>query len=844
MTISGIRYGVDKNNGNEYAIVFKDDNITRIVGFDKKTGEEFNLKPNTTYNIVDDKYNDEILSDIERYDETIEEVPARMEYKIVMGQNGKMESDKCDVNFIDFDEDMPSQHTESGAVFARYAFTNIEDDVIPGGLPDDKPRNNPNAPQKPSGGSVFDLLRERSNAQAPKRPANRNVAVRPKRLSPQEQQVLTLLGKYGRNLTEMAENGELDPTIARDREIEDTLQILGRRGKSSVAYVSEGGVGKTQLFKGVAQAAFDNDEDTIYFDLDLQGMGAGTKFRGDFEKKLLPILKNLRATKGMLGGKKVVLCIDEIHSQMTAGQASGGTNAGEMMKPYIADGSISVIATTTTEEYKKYIEGNSALKRRFQRMDILEPKADDTIKILMQIKHLFEDHHGVEYTEDQAKRIVEDTNRYLPALRQPDKAINIMDDAGAIAKRDGRDFITDDDISSSISKESNLDKGFVDQSDREKFVALKENLPKKVLGQDESLKQFIPPLLAAKAGLADEDRPWGVFVLSGPTGVGKTETVLSLAEELFGDRDAVTRLDMADFTEKHELSRLFGSPPGYVGHDNVDGRLTESIRDKPYSILLLDEVEKAHKSIQDKLMGFFDSGKMTDNKGREVDGRNVIVIMTTNLGADALNKKLNGEKDFGSFGNPEVDEDGDLDLKSTSLLKDLKSETESAMRSHFRPEFVGRIKALGGVINFVPLEKAVVRDLTIRKLKKVEDGMRNNPQGVKLKNTSLKFSDEFIDQLMEIGHDPKYGMRNMNGIIATDLGGPLGEFLLENIKDMTAKNKSGNVTLEFNSLKEAGSPKITVDAFNKPAAKTKDGKPKSGKRAKITIKKKRNLDNR
>src|SRR5947209_2622024 len=531
------------------------------------------------------------------------------------------------------------------------------------------------------------------------------------------------LDQYGRDLTEMAREGKLDPVIGRADEIEQTIEILSRRTKNNPALIGDPGVGKTAIVEGIAQRIV-NDEvpetlaDRRVVQLDLAGMVAGSKYRGEFEERLKNVIDEITENEG-----QIILFVDELHTLVGAGSAEGAMDAGNMLKPALARGEMHVIGATTLDEYRKDVEGDPALERRFQPVLVREPTVDETIEILHGLKDRYEAFHRVRISEEAIVAAAELSDRYIRDRFLPDKAIDLIDQAGARVRlrtktkddetrsleddlrrlarerdqatsaedydragevreavesrrrelderRTGRQRaaeVTPEDIAEVVSRATGIPVSQLTTEERERLLRLEQQLHERIVGQDEAVTAVAEAVRRSRAGLGDPNRPTGSFLFLGPTGVGKTELAKALAELLFGDEDQLIRFDMSEFQEKHTVSRLLGSPPGYVGYEEA-GQLTERVRRKPYSVILFDEVEKAHPDIFNTLLQVLDDGRLTDAQGRTVDFKNTVVILTSNLGADLIQRFA---REGGSF---EV----------------LKARLMDVLRRSFRPEFICR----------------------------------------------------------------------------------------------------------------------------------------------------------
>lgn len=617
------------------------------------------------------------------------------------------------------------------------------------------------------------------------------------------------LREYTDDLSEKAKNGKLDPVVGRDQEVKDTLRVLSRRQQGNIAFTGDAGVGKTAMFRGVAQAINDGNENvpdslknSRVLQLDIQKMLAGAKFKGQFEERLKPVIDGLQEREGWFKGKKIIIAIDEIHNQLGAGKnGDDAGSAGNMMKPFLVSRGISVMGTTTGEEYRNFIEKDNALARRFQQKVLAPPNREDTLYIVSKLWPGIKAHHGIstDLSKEDLSYIVDMTNRYAPAIAQPSKAETALDDAAAAAKQRHSDVIERQDIVAAVSQMSKLSVDFLSQNDADRFLKMEKDLPNEVLGQP-GIQRVVDGLIGSRSGLADPNQPWASFVFQGPTGTGKTELAKALSRYLFGTEEAMIQLNMGEFSEKHTVSRLIGAPPGYVGFNDAEPALTERIRQRPYSILLLDEIEKAHPDVFNVLLPILNDGKMTDNRGKTVLFNNVIVVMSTNLGAKEAMAYLNGA------GTGEIGIDS-----ATSGLHSSPEEQEQALgaiyararKGFFRPEMVNRIEELGGFITFIPLAAEVIDKLVHREVDKVNKRL-SDPTGAVALNPSLK--DVTVEvgadakvQLSAEGYKPDMGARPLRKVVREKIANPLGKWLMAN-KDKIA---------EF--VKENGKSKIVID---------------------------------
>ena len=586
------------------------------------------------------------------------------------------------------------------------------------------------------------------------------------------------LEAYATNLNEQAKKGLVDPLVGRDKEVERVIQILSRRRKNNPLLVGESGVGKTAIAEGLAKLIVDGQvpdviKDSTVHALDLGALLAGTKYRGDFEKRLKALLNELKETPNQ------VLFIDEIHTIIGAGAASGGVmDASNLLKPLLASGEIRCIGSTTYQEYRGIFDKDRALSRRFQKIDVEEPSVEDTYNILKGLKTRFEEHHQLKYTDRSLKVAAELADKYINDRFMPDKAIDVIDEVGAFqqlqppSKR--KKQISVNDVEKMVAKIARIPPKNVSSSDKDALRDLETNLKMVIFGQDEAIDNLSSAIKLSRAGLKEEGKPIGSFLFSGPTGVGKTEVCRQLSSILGVE---LIRFDMSEYMERHTVSRLIGAPPGYVGYDQ-GGLLTESITKHPHSVLLLDEIEKAHPEVFNLLLQVFDHGTLTDNNGRKADFRNVIIIMTTNAGAQEMSRSSIG------FQNQDHSTDG-----------------MEVIKRMFTPEFRNR---LDGIIQFGALTKDVIKTVVDKFLVEIQVQLDD-------KKVQLDVEDEAREWLAENGYDEKMGARPMQRLIQNRIKKELAEDIL--FGRLSHGGGTVHVTVEDDDLKlEIEEPEEKVSA--------------------------------
>ncbi|HET8664845.1 MAG TPA: ATP-dependent Clp protease ATP-binding subunit, partial [Nocardioides sp.] len=622
-----------------------------------------------------------------------------------------------------------------------------------------------------------------------------------------------VLDQFGRNLTQDAREGKLDPVIGREQEIERVMQILSRRTKNNPVLIGEPGVGKTTIVEGLAQDIVRGDvpetlKDKQIYSLDLGALVAGSRYRGDFEERLKKVLKEIR-TRG-----DIVLFIDEIHTLVGAGAAEGAIDAASILKPMLARGELQTIGATTLDEYRKYLEKDAALERRFQPIQVAEPSIAHTIEMLKGLRDRYEAHHRVTITDEALVSAATLADRYISDRFLPDKAIDLIDEAGSRlrirrmtapadlreydekiadvrarkeAAIDGQDFeaaakLRDEEkqlTAAKVEREKQWRAGDLDEvaevdeeliaevlavatgipivklSEEEstRLLKMEDELHKRVIGQEEAVKALSRAIRRTRAGLKDPKRPGGSFIFAGPSGVGKTWLSKTLAEFLFGDEDALIQLDMSEFSEKHTVSRLFGSPPGYVGYEE-GGQLTEKVRRKPFSVVLFDEVEKAHPDIFNSLLQILEEGRLTDSQGRVVDFKNTVIIMTTNLGTKDIAKGVN--LGFAQAGD------------AAGSYERMKNKVQEELKQHFRPEFLNRVDE---IIVFPPLSQEQIIAMVDNMILGVETRLKD-------RDMKLELTQAAKNLLAARGFDPVLGARPLRRTIQREIEDTLAEKML------------------------------------------------------------------
>ena len=560
-----------------------------------------------------------------------------------------------------------------------------------------------------------------------------------------------VLDQYSRDLTLLAASGSFDPVIGRDEEIRRSVQILSRRSKNNPVLIGEPGVGKTAVAEGIAAYIAGSDApDSMagkrLVALDLPALLAGTKYRGDFEERVKAVLKDVKKAGD------VILFIDEMHTMIGAGSAEGAIDAANILKPALGRGEVQIIGATTPEEYRRHIEKDAALERRFQPVKIAEPSRSDSLKMLGAVRQSLEKHHGVKISDAALTAAVDLSARYINDRFLPDKAIDLADEAAAHIRVSGGGLVTAEDIAGIVSMWTGIPVANLSADETKRLCNMESILHRRVIGQNEAVTAVSRAIRRGRVGLSDPDRPIGSFLFLGPTGVGKTELCRALAEAVFGESDAMIRLDMSEYMEKHAVSKLIGSPPGYVGYED-GGQLTERVRRKPWSVVLGDEIEKAHEDVWGILLQIMDDGRLTDSAGRVVSFRNTIIVMTSNVGAKSI-----------SDGRPRMgftpDGGDEAQLMRTRINEEL--------RRTFKPEFLNRIDE---TIVFRRLSRAEIRSIAERMLLTVAERF-------KALGMTLSVPDQVVDFLAERGYDEKYGARPLRRAIRSMIEDKAAELML------------------------------------------------------------------
>ncbi len=627
------------------------------------------------------------------------------------------------------------------------------------------------------------------------------------------------LSQYGTDLTDSAQKGEIDPVIGRDKEIERIIQILSRRTKNNPVLIGEPGVGKTAVAEGLALKIANGEvpehlRSKRVFSLDLTGMIAGTKYRGDFEDRIKNAIEEVK------NSDDIILFIDELHTIIGAGSAEGSADAANILKPSLARGDFQVIGATTLDEYRKYIEKDAALERRFQPVQVLEPSKEDAVKILSGLKDRYEAHHKVRISQEAIESAVELSSRYITDRYLPDKAIDLIDEASskvrlstlvspprikeleeklesleqekasAVNEQDferaaklrdeqkktkeeldkikdewtqsSQNFtgtVSKEDIARIVSDWTKIPVVELTKEESQRLLNMEDILHERVVGQNEAVQAVSKAIRRGRAGIKDPNRPMGSFIFLGPTGVGKTELCKALAQAMFGDENAIIRLDMSEYMEKHTVSRLVGSPPGYVGFEE-GGQLTEKVRRKPYSVVLFDEIEKAHPDVFNMLLQILDDGRLTDSQGRTVDFKNSVIIMTSNIGARLIVDK---QQTLG-FGN-----------NTDSSNNDIKDTVIAELKKVFRPEFLNRVDDI-----------IVFDKLTREQIKQIAYNMLTNlSKRLKSLDMNFEFTDAVVEKIADEGFDETYGARPLKRAIVSNIEDKLSELLLSETVDMS-----------------------------------------------------------
>jgi ATP-dependent Clp protease ATP-binding subunit ClpC len=668
-----------------------------------------------------------------------------------------------------------------------------------------------------------------------------------------------VLDQFGRNLTTAAREGKLDPVIGREKEIERVMQVLSRRTKNNPVLIGEPGVGKTAVVEGLAQAIVKGDvpetlKDKQLYSLDLGALVAGSRYRGDFEERLKKVLKEIR-TRG-----DIILFIDEIHTLVGAGAAEGAIDAASILKPMLARGELQTIGATTLDEYRKHLEKDAALERRFQPIQVAEPSLAHTIEILKGLRDRYESHHKVSINDDAIVAAATLADRYISDRFLPDKAIDLLDEAGSrlrirrmtappelrafddriadVRKEkesaiDGQDFekaaslrdkekqlmaekaerekswkagdldvvaeVDEELIAEVLSTATGIPVFKLTEAETSRLLRMEDELHKRIIGQEQAIKALSQAIRRTRAGLKDPKRPGGSFIFAGPSGVGKTELSRTLAQFLFGDEDALIQLDMSEYSEKHTASRLFGAPPGYVGYDE-GGQLTEKVRRRPFSVVLFDEIEKAHPDIFNSLLQVLEEGRLTDAQGRQVDFKNTVIIMTTNLGTRDISKSL-------SLGFTNVND-------ALGNYERMKNKVQDELKNHFRPEFLNRID-----------DTIVFHQLSENEIIQIVDLMIANLETrLKAKDMGIELTSKAKSVLAARGYDPVLGARPLRRTIQREIEDALSEkILFGEVKSgqiilIDVEGEEGKETFTFKGTAREALPDTPEDLAEAPTA--------------------------
>jgi len=648
-----------------------------------------------------------------------------------------------------------------------------------------------------------------------------------------------VLDHFGRDLTQKAIDGGLDPVVGRQKEIDQLVRILSKRKKNNAVLIGDAGIGKTAVVEGLAQKIASKDIDSSLLnvkiiELSLTSIVAGTKYRGQFEERMEAIMKEASENPD------IIIFIDELHNIMGAGSSSGAMDASNILKPALARGEMKVIGATTYEEYQKHIESDKALERRFQPVKVPHPKREEVLEILTNIKDKYEDHHGVSYPDDILVKIVDWSERYVPSKNNPDKAIDLMDEVGASIKInnappvpenikdkekelievgkskkiavDGQEFeeaakikdkekrleeelealknsyeedkkniekteVTLENVATIISNNTGIPINNLTDEENDRLLTMPDELKEKIVGQDEAVDKIVTAIQRAKTGVRDPKKPIGSFLFLGPTGVGKTEMSKQLSEFLFGNQENIIRMDMSEYSMKHEAAKLIGSPPGFVGHEE-GGQLTEKVKQKPYSIILFDEIEKAHEDLKNYLLQILDEGRLTDSKGRDVDFKNTIIIMTSNIGTNKI-----VQSDSIGFSSSEKLTQDEMESAVMGELEKHKMTT---------PEFINRIDE---VVVFKTLSEAGIKEIVNIQLDILKKRMLLD------REITIKVTDAVVSLLAEKGYDHRYGARPLKRMISKYVENTLSMSIMKKeVKDgdkiTIDLNKSGDVIVK------------------------------------------------
>lgn len=829
---TGYRYLMDLDNKNQYAVFFREGQATDVTTYNE-SGEKITPGEGKVIYAMENDYESKVVDGNLLYDTTL--------YQIQIGKNNNVTADSIGVTYktevteistyeskyrVDYvllpesrQELQKARPEMGGSSFAPRLTREIRGATIKGEdlqsyLTEDETfdvdalKNLPVLTQHPFSTNVAEEKSPQvgsSPRQAFGSAATKNKTPKNPRVS--DSSLEAFFKQYCNDLTQQARDGRLDPVIGRDVDTDKALINLTQYKKGSVCFTGPAGTGKTAMFHSVAQRIVSGQnvpeklQDAIVLEIDFQKVTAGTKYRGQLEERMQILLDGLSEREGTFKGRKIILAIDELHHQLGAGGGSGAAEMGQTLKKILTAKGVSFMGATTSKEYRQYIQPDAALVRRLTPQVIDEPNKADTLTILRGIAPIYQREHNLvnPIPDDLIRYSVDMGARYIPDLFQPDKSITIIDKACAAASFRGSETVEKSDFDRAISQLSKLPEDFLAKSDNERLNGLADRLKAKIKGQDEAIDAVVATLRGARSGLRNPNKPLAKFIFPGWTGTGKTELAKVLAEELFGTQDALIKIDMSEYMEKFNVSKLLGAPPGYVGYDSGTPSLTEPVRQRPYSIVLLDEGEKAHKDVYNVLLPVLNDGKITDNQGNVVMFNNTIIIMTSNLGATEAKAAYNNEGAIG-YATSSFNNAADTKTKVGKIFVD-------AVKKHFSPEFIGR---WDDIIPFNQLTRETAKEILTLELNKLNSALSATDR-VNLPGAKFVFSKEAEEQLLKQGFSEEYGARPLQGIIEKKLVNPLGEWLsreevVDSIKATIQKNGAANITI--NEIGDALNPTI------------------------------------